>query len=171
MKQDAFEVAEDLGRKKAIRAIERSRKEFFKDWDGFKIVPTTEKRATWDFDMIDPENNDSTIGIIEAKDRNMASTDKRILSDGAQLERQKYDKLLRICNEKNIPCFYVCTYTDGGYYIWDIEECVGKVTFDSRMCPATTAVKADKIEKKCCYFKVEDAFAKGTLKRKRIGGK
>ena len=63
MKQDAFEVAEDLGRKKAIRAIERSRKEFFENWDGFKIVPTTEKRATWDFDMIDPENNDSIIGI------------------------------------------------------------------------------------------------------------
>ena len=140
----AFENAEISGREKALKALNKvNLLDDFGETD-YKIVPT-EGYCKWDFEIRDKETNE-LLGVIEAKDRKMPSTDNKLKYGGAQLEAMKYEFLKNKAESEGICAYYICTYTDNTYYIWDIANCKG-ITEDRRMCNRTTAVLTEKIEK------------------------
>ena len=156
----AFENAEISGREKALKALNKVNLiDGFWETD-YKIVPT-EGYCKWDFEIREKET-DELLGVIEAKDRKMPSTDDKLKDGGAQLEAMKYEFLKEKAKTEGICAYYICTYTDNTYYIWDIANCRG-ITEDRRMCNRTTAVLTEKIEKHCYYFPMSNAFLKGTI--------
>jgi len=156
----AFENAEISGREKALKALNKvNLLDDFWETD-YNIVPT-EGYCKWDFEIRDKETNE-LLGVIEAKDRKMPSTDKKLKYGGAQLEAMKYEFLKKKAENEDICAYYLCTYTDDTYYIWDIANCKG-ITEDRRMCNKTTAVLTEKIVKHCYYFPMSNAFSKGTI--------
>ena len=106
----AFENAEISGREKALKALNKvNLLDDFWETD-YKIVPT-EGYCKWDFEIRDKETNE-LLGVIEAKDRKMPSTDKKLKYGGAQLEAMKYEFLKKKAEIEDICAYYLCTYTD-----------------------------------------------------------
>lgn len=159
MKNDAFEQSEISGRAKADIVLNSLESIFDDGYVDYRLVHT-HSSCQWDYEIRDLRDN-QLIGIIEAKDRKFPSNDRRLIRQGAQLEEYKYNALLNICEKLYIPAFFLCTFTDNKYYIWDIEK--SNVTDDVRMCNKTTAVLTEKVEKHCYYFKLADAEFKGTF--------
>ena len=153
----AFELAENSGRAKALKAL--SKISILENTD-YKVVPT-EGYCKWDFEIRDKETNE-LLGVIEAKDRRFPSTANLLKYGGVQLEAMKYEYLKEKAKREDIRAFYLCTFADDTYYIWDIANCTG-ITEDKRMCNKTTAVLTEKVEKHCYYFPMSNAFLKGTI--------
>lgn len=158
LKRQAFQKAENNGRTKALSALKKI--ELIEDFNDYKIIQTNEW-CKWDFEVRDNLTNE-LLAIIEAKDRFMDSTDRKLIYGGAQLEAKKFEILKEKAIEQEINAFYICTYTDNTYYIWDIVNCNG-ITEDKRMCNKTTAVLTEKIEKHCYYFPMRNAKFKGKI--------
>ena len=157
--KEAFIKAESDGRKKAMTVL-NSINLFDSEFSDYSIKPT-EHSCNWDFEIIDNQTNE-VIGIIEAKDRKFPSTDNKLKYGGAQLEANKFELLKNISKVRDLVAFYLCTFTDDTYYIWNITECKG-ITEDKRMCNRTTAVLTEKIEKHCYYFPMNNAVFNGNI--------
>lgn len=154
----AFQLAELSGRDKALKALNQVF--LFEDFSDYKIIPTNDW-CKWDFEVRDNFSNE-LLAVVEAKDRFMESTDRKLIyGGGAQLEAKKYEPLREKAINEEIDVFYLCTYTDNMFYIWDIKNC--NVTEDKRMCNKTTAVLTEKIEKHCYYFPMRSAKFKGKI--------
>ena len=157
---DAFEQTELTGRQKALVVLNKVDL-FHGDFNDYKVIPTEGKFCKWDFEIRDNLTNE-LLGVVEAKDRYMPSTDNKLKYGGAQLEAQKFEFLKQKAEKEDISAFFLCTYTDDMYYIWNIGECKG-ITEDTRMCNRTTAVLTDKVAKHCYYFPMNNAEFKGSL--------
>lgn len=154
-----FIKAENEGRAKALVALNKT--DLFKgDFDDYKIIPTS-GCCKWDFEVRDNLTNE-LLAVIEAKDRKFPSTDKRLKYGGAQLEAPKFELLKSMAYDMDIMSYYLCTFEDGTYYIWNVADCKG-VTEDRRMCNKTTAVLSEKVEKHCYYFPMQNAEFFGSL--------
>lgn len=160
MNSKAFELAESSGRQKALLALNKV-DIFHGDFSDYRVIPTEGKYCKWDFEVRDNLTNE-LLAIVEAKDRKMPSTDKKLKYGGAQLEAQKFDFLKNKAEDEDIVALYLCTYTDDKFYIWNVTECDG-ITEDKRMCNKTTAVLSGKIEKHCYYFPMNNAEFIGDL--------
>lgn len=152
--REEFHKAELLGREKALKVLNQVKSQLLTDgFDDFYIKPMDDI-CKWDFELRD-NLTDELYGFVEAKDRKFPSDDWKIITGGAQLELKKYELLKEISEKNNIPSFYLCTFTDDKYYIWEVGKC--NVTQDERMCNKTTAVLQNKILKKCVYFYTIDS--------------
>lgn len=152
----AFTDSENMGRKKALAALNTI--ELFDDgFDDYKIYATG-MNCNWDFEVIDNQTKE-LLAVIEAKDRQMPSTDYRVRKEGTQLEAQKFDSLNEKAERDLIPAYYLATFTDNVFMMWDVTS--APYTEDTRMCNKTTAVNRGKIEKHCYYFATRDAQFKG----------
>ena len=150
---DRFELCENVGRQKALTAMSNiafSNEEYY--------IKTTDRFCKWDFE-IRLKGTNELIAIVEAKDRQMASTDRRIVFGGVQLEAQKYDTLVDIAQKRNVDAYYLATFTDGTYYIWNVVT--SPVTEDERLCNKTTAEENGKVMKHCYYFAKKDCELSG----------
>ena len=156
----AFELAESSGRQKALLVLHKIDL-FHGDFNDYRVIPSEGKYCKWDFEVRDNVTNE-LLAVVEAKDRNMPSTDRRLIYGGAQLEAKKFDFLRDKANEEDILALYLCTYTDDMFYMWNITECEG-ITEDVRKCNKTTAVLTEKIDKHCYYFPMDNAEFKGKL--------
>jgi hypothetical protein len=155
----AFVQAENEGRAKALVALNKT--DLFKgEFDDYKVVPTNPS-CKWDFEVRDNLTNE-LLAVVEAKDRKMLSTDRRLVVGGAQLEAPKYLLLKDMAEDREIISFYLCTFEDGTFFMWNVAECKG-VTEDRRMCNKTTAVESGKVEKHCYYLPMNSAEFKGVL--------
>ena len=151
--REEFTNAENAGRAKALVALNKTDL-FNGEFDDYKIIPTNDN-CRWDFEVRDNLTNE-LLAVVEAKDRKFPSTDKRLKYGGAQLEAPKFELLKSMAYDKDILSYYLCTFEDGTYYIWNIADCKG-VTEDWRMCNKTTAVLSEKVEKHCYYFPMKNA--------------
>ena len=157
--KNAFDLAEDSGRAKALRVL-KSIDLFDGDYNDYKIVPM-QNNCHWDFEIRDSLTGE-LIAVVEAKDRKFPSDDYKITNDGgAQLELLKYEELKRVANEYDIMALLLCTFTDNRYIIWDINNT--NVSEDVRFCNKTTAILTDKIEKHCYYFPLSEAIFFGHI--------
>lgn len=155
-----FQKAEMQGREKALKVLNQVKSKLFIDgFDDFYIKPMDDM-CNWDFELRD-NITDEICGYVEAKDRKFPSDDWKIRNGGAQLELKKYNILKAIGEKNDVPSYYLCTFTDDRYYIWNIDEC--EVTQDERMCNKTTAVLQGKVLKKCVYFNTRDAKLTGNF--------
>lgn len=153
---EIFEAAESSGRGRADIAISKIN---FGNANYYKVIPTT-GGCRWDYEIVDKLSN-KVIGIIEAKDRTLTSTDWRIKKEGFQIEHNKYDALLKKAKKDNINAYILVTMADDYYMVWDIVA--SPITEDVRDCPKCSAVDRGRVMKRCVYFKVKDTFAKGKL--------
>ena len=157
--REEFTNAENAGRAKALVALNKA--DLFKgEFDDYKIIPTN-NYCKWDFEVRDNLTNE-LLAVVEAKDRKFSSTDKRLKYGGAQLEAPKFELLKSMAYDKDILSYYLCTFEDDTYYIWNVANCEG-VTEDWRMCNKTTAVLSEKVEKHCYYFPRKNAEFIGSL--------
>lgn len=161
MLMDRFEISENIGRTKALTAMSNI---IFTEDDNYTIK-TTDRFCKWDFEIRENGTN-KLIAIIEAKDRQMASTDRRIINGGVQLEAHKYNVLKEVAERRNIDAYYLATFTDGQYYLWNIVT--SPVTEDDRLCNKTTAEDNGKVMKHCYYFATKDSEIGGKINVKTL---
>ena len=116
---DMITNAENAGRAKALVALNKTDL-FNGEFDDYKIIPTN-NYCKWDFEVRDNLTNE-LLAVVEAKDRKFPSTDKRLKYGGAQLEAPKFELLKSMAYDKDILSYYLCTFEDGTYYIWNIAN-------------------------------------------------
>lgn len=145
---DAFDLSEDKGRAKAIKHLDT----IIFDDDEYTIVPT-HKSCSWDFEVILKDSKER-IALIEVKDRDMKSTDRRLVNEGIHLDDHKYGEIRKEALKHEISAYFMATFTDGKSYTWDLLSC--PTTTAWKMSNKTTAVKSEKVLKLFRLFQMND---------------
>lgn len=150
----AMFIAECRGRRKALKALNSVKFDFGEAY----IIKHTSPICKWDFEIV-ARKTKKVLAYIEAKDRNYNSQSHIIKTEGAQLDFLKYDLLCALSEYKQTPVFYLSTFSDGRFYLWDVLKC--NISRDTRMCNKTTAFASGKVKKDCVYFQLDDAQYSG----------
>ena len=102
-------------------------------------------------DPMSPIDVHNTNYIMELKNRE-AYTPERF--DGSLIEKMKYDFLIKNCGDR-IPG-YVCKFSDGSYYAWNLKKIPEPEWYD-KMLPETTHFdRSGWINKKVGDLKLKD---------------
>lgn len=101
----------------------------------------------------------ATTNVGEIKFRiGYKSTDKIMQSEGAILEKSKYDALKSYQHNSGITPYYIMMYNDGEGYIWDLSNLERVEWQDDKRFPKTTmGTNNQKVEKAVTYLNLDDA--------------
>ena len=140
--KNQFEINEEIGRKKAVKAINQISKKF-------KLHLQEDLYSRYDIDLIGKDNY-----IVECKDRDFdIDTWEWYL-----LEKDKYDALMNI----NRNAIYLNTFKDGNYCLWFLNDLItpDTPTIIKKMWHNTT-LQDYKVDKEVYALKPEQAKYKG----------
>lgn len=137
-----FDKYEKLGENKVLPLLLRL-------FAGFEVVHT-KSGCHWDYEII---KNGKVVGIVESKDRNcrIDQYDTAILTD------DKYENLLKESKSKGITAYFISTYIDGHYAIWNLTDGSCTPSESTTWAPRYTAVNSGSKIKKAWNFKFSEA--------------
>ena len=98
------------------------------------------------------------VGEIKYRD-NYESNSHFIVSEGAVLEKTKYDELMKYYELSGLTPYYIMIFNNGVMYLWDVGEIKDIEWKVEKRYPRTTkGSRKEKVAKIVCYLPLESGI-------------
>ena len=113
------------------------------------------------FDKVDvfwEKYEEKYVGEIKYRD-NYESNSHFIVSEGAVLEKTKYDELMKYYELSGLTPYYIMIFNNGVMYLWDVGEIKDIEWKVEKRYPRTTkGSRKEKVAKIVCYLPLESGI-------------
>lgn len=113
------------------------------------------------FDKVDvfwEKYDNKYVGEIKYRD-NYQSSDICVVSEGAVLEKTKYDELMKYKDLSGLTPYYIMAFNNGVMYLWDVSEIKDiEWKIENRYPRTTKGSRKEKVAKIVTYLPLESGI-------------